>query len=154
MSTLIAPSGNTAVRPRSTSPNGTLPVYRLNLMRVGYLVVAVGLVVFKWPLLFGTIATLPLYEGVETALLTAVSLFAFIGLKHPVAMLPIMLFETIWKVIWVATVVIPQLIAGGIDDATTTVLINCSVVLIVIAVTPWRFAWRRYALTKGDKWRR
>jgi hypothetical protein len=28
-----------------------LPTYRLNLMRIGYLVMGVGLAVFKWPLL-------------------------------------------------------------------------------------------------------
>jgi hypothetical protein len=131
-----------------------LPVYRLNLMRVGYLVMGVGLAFVKWPLLFGAARSLPVFEGVVACLLTAVSLLAFLGLRHPVAMLPVLLFETGWKAIWFATVALPHLVAGDIDAATTMVLLNCSVVVVIAAVTPWDYAWKRYVATRGDAWRR
>src|SRR4051794_21811892 len=80
-----------------TATDAPLTVRRLNLMRVGYLFMAVGLVLVKWPLLIsGTVATLPVYEGVVAVLLTAMSLLAFLGLRYPVAMLPVLMFEVGW----------------------------------------------------------
>ena len=65
---------------------------RLNIMRFGYAFMGVGLVIVKWPLLLHA-PSLPVMEGVVTCLLTAMSLLAFLGLRYPVGMLPILLFE-------------------------------------------------------------
>ena len=40
-------------------------------------------------------------EGVETCMLVALSLLAVLGLRYPMKMLPILLFEIGWKFIWV-----------------------------------------------------
>lgn len=92
-------------------------------------------------------------EGVVTCLLTAMSLLAFLGLRYPAQMLPILLFEVTWKLIWIGTVAIPHLMAGDMNAATREVLINCSFVVFIIAVIPWRYARRRYVRTPGDAWR-
>ena len=76
-------------------------------MRAGYLLMGVGLVLVKWPLLPDA-HTLPLYEGVTLCLLTAMSLLAFVGLRHPVKLLPVLLFESAWKLLWLALVGAPQ----------------------------------------------
>src|SRR5207244_3573686 len=75
---------------------------------------AVGLAVTKWRLL-GSAASLPAFEGVVTALLTAMSLLAFLGLRYPVRMLPLLMFESLWKVIWLGVVGIPYLLAGDMN---------------------------------------
>jgi hypothetical protein len=126
---------------------------RLNLMRVGYAFMGVGLAIVKWPLLVQNPASLPVFEGVVACLLTAMSLLAFLGLRYPVRLLPILLFEVTWKVIWIAAVAVPHLIAGDIDAATSSVLVNCSLVVVIIAVIPWRYTWRYYVRTPGDAWR-
>jgi hypothetical protein len=73
---------------------------RLYLLRLGYLVVAVGLALTKWPLIINHDRPWPLFEGVETCMLVALSLLAFLGLRYPLQMLPILLFELAWKLIW------------------------------------------------------
>ena len=97
----------------------------------------VGLAIVKWPILVQNAASLPVFEGVVTCLLTAMSLLAFLGLRYPIRMLPILLFEVLWKVIWIAAVAVPHLIADDINAATGAVLVNCSLVVIIIAVIPW-----------------
>ena len=121
-------------------------------MRFGYAFMGVGLVIVKWPLLLHA-PSLPVMEGVVTCLLTAMSLLAFLGLRYPVGMLPILLLEVAWKLIWIGTVGIPHLMAGDMDAAAREVLFNCSFVVVIIAVIPWRYAWRRYVRTPGDAWR-
>ena len=92
-------------------------------------------------------------EGVVTCLLTALSLLAFLGLRYPAQLLPILLFEVAWKVIWIGAIAIPQLVSGDMSAAARAVLFNCSFVVVIIAVIPWGYAWRRFARTPGDAWR-
>ena len=126
---------------------------RLYLLRFGYLVVAVGLALTKWPLIINHDRPWPLFEGVETCMLVALSLLAFLGLRYPLQMLPILLFELAWKLIWVAVVVLPLWLANQIDPATLKVFYSCLVVLIVLAVIPWRYVITHYVTKPGDPWR-
>ena len=141
-------------RERSTTDSAPLSVRRLNLMRIGYLFMGVGLVLVKWPLIIsGTVATLPVYEGVVAVLLTAMSLLAFLGLRYPVAMLPVLMFEVGWKLIWMAVVGIPNLAAGDSNPQFTSVFFNVCFGVVVLAVTPWDYAWKRFVRAPGDPWR-
>ena len=133
--------------------DATLPLRRLHLMRFGYLVLGVGNAVFRWPTLVDHGPDWPLMEGVVTCILTAMSLLAFLGLRYPVRMLPLLVFESAWKLIWLAVVALPQLIAGDMDTATREVMNNCLWVVIFLAVVPWRYVWRQLVTAKGDRWR-
>ena len=62
-------------------------------MRGGYLLMGVGLALVKWPEL-PEAHTMPLFEGVTLCLLTAMSLLAFLGVRYPVSLLPVLLLET------------------------------------------------------------
>jgi hypothetical protein len=134
----------------TTAPD--LSLTRLHLMRAGYLLMGVGLARVKWPLLAEAEA-LPLYEGVTLCLLTAMSFLAFLGLRYPVRLLPLLLFESAWKLLWLALVALPRAMAGDLDAAATEVAFNCSLVVVILAVTPWRSVWRTYVRTPGDRWR-
>ena len=136
----------------SATASSELSLLRLYLLRAGYLLMAAGLAVVKWPLLPDA-ASLPLHEGVTLCLLTAMSLLAVVGLRHPVELLPLLLFESAWKLLWLALVALPKAIGGGLDAATTETAINCSLVVVVLAVTPWPYVWRHYILAAGDRWR-
>lgn len=136
---------------RSAAP-GSLPTYRVNIMRIGYLLMAVGLAMTRWPLIPDA-ASLPVFEGVVTALLTAMSLLAFLGLRHPVQMVPLLVLESAWKLIWLGAVALPHLIAGDVDADTGSVLFSVSLVVVILAVTPWDYVWQRYVKAPGERWR-
>jgi hypothetical protein len=142
-------SVDTTVAPRATPP---ITVPRLHALRAGYLFMGVGLALVKWPLL-GDAHALPVYEGVTLCLLTALSLLALLGVRHPVAMLPVLLLETAWKVLWLSLVALPAAVAGDLGAARTDVLVSCTFVVVVVAVTPWRHAWRTFVTGPGDRWR-
>jgi hypothetical protein len=132
---------------------GQLSTRRLNIMRFGYAFMGVGLAIVKWPVLLHDPQSLPVMEGVVACLLTAMSLLAFLGLRYPIRMLPILLFEVIWKVIWIAAVAVPLLAADDLNAAARDVLFSCSFIVVILAVIPWRYAWRRFVRTPGDAWR-
>jgi hypothetical protein len=95
-----------------------LSTTRLNLMRVGYALMGVGLALVKWPLL-PQAHDLPLFEGVTLSLLTAMSVLALLGLRHPRRMLPLLVLESLWKVLWLGVVALPQAASGTVDTATS-----------------------------------
>ena len=144
----------TTIAARATAiPSPTdLSLPRLYLLRAGYLFMGGGLALVKWPLLADA-HSLPLYEGVTLCLLTAMSLLALVGLRHPVTMLPVLLLEVTWKVIWLGLVALPASRAGDLDPAMSEVLVNCSFVVVIIAVIPWRHVWRAYVRASGARWR-
>lgn len=144
----------TSVEHLTSEPAATdLPLYRLHLMRAGYLVLGLGLAVVKWPELIAHDSSEPVMDSVVTSLLTALSLLAFLGLRYPVRLLPVLVFETAWKLIWLSVVALPELAAGGMDPATREVLASCLWVVVILAVVPWRYVWQRYVTAAGDRWR-
>jgi hypothetical protein len=106
----------------------------------------------KWPLLPEADA-LPLFESVTLCLLTAMSFLTFLGLRYPVKLLPLLLFESAWKLLWLSLVALPKVIAGGLDAATTETVVSCSLVVVIFAVIPWRHVWLTFVRAAGDRWR-
>lgn len=130
-----------------------LSVRRMNMMRLGYAFVALGLALVKWPGLVEHARTGPAMDAVVLCMLTAMSLLMFLGLRYPARMLPMLLFEAGWKLIWFAAVGIPRLVAGHMDTATHDLMVKNALVIVVLAVIPWRYVWNRYVKTPGDGWR-
>ena len=150
LTTSTSPTSPTKATRRVASTD--LSLTRLYAMRGGYLLMGVGLAIVKWPLLSAAHA-MPLYEGVTLSLLTAMSVMALLGLRHPVRMLPVLLFETAWKLLWLSLVALPKALAGNLDAVTTDTMVSCSLVVLIIAVTPWRYMCRSYVRGTGDRWR-
>jgi hypothetical protein len=75
------------------------------------------------------------------------------GLRYPMRMLPILLFEFLWKVIWVVAFGLGPWLNGELDPARQEALFNCllGVVLVPIAV-PWGHVFRHYISAAGDRW--
>jgi hypothetical protein len=114
---------------------------RLLVMRGAYLLMGVGLAIVKWPLLPEAHA-MPLFEGVTLCLLTAMSLLALVGVWRPVPMVPILVLEVLWKLLWLAVVALPRALAGELGTGFVDVAVNCTLVLVILVAVPWRHAWR------------
>lgn len=118
-----------------------LGVVRLNLLRAAYLLVGGGLAFVRWPLLLEPGTGFTLEEGAVNAMLVALSALALIGLLRPLPMLPILLFEILWKLIWLAHVAIPQLLTHQVRDGTIETLFACALAIPVVLVVPWDYVW-------------
>jgi hypothetical protein len=151
--------GQVSPRKSSTEPDPSdegvapaapqLPLWQLNLLRVGYFVMGAGLAVVKWPLLF-THGPWELKDGTVECMLVAISLLALMGLRYPVRMLPVLLFEVTWKLTWLAVIAVPlwldDKLAGSTRAQTGLVLW----VIIIIAVIPWRYVFTQFVTAPGD----
>jgi hypothetical protein len=129
-----------------------ISLFRLYALRAAYLLIAGGTAVTIWPLLVSHPPGWPLMNGVVCSLLAAMSVIAALGLRYPLPMLPILLFELTWKSIWLVAVALPLWRAGALDAATTQTIRECLLAAILIPAIPWRYVVSRYLKTPGDRW--
>jgi hypothetical protein len=134
-------------------PRTELSLWRLYLLRLGYLVLGGGLVVYKWPLLFNHDNPWPLIDSVVVCMLVGMSIIALLGLRYPVQMLPILLFEVAWKMIWLGAVALPQWQNHQMDAATRELTNEVLWVVIIVAVIPWRYVFSNYLTKRAERWR-
>ncbi|HEY0155093.1 MAG TPA: hypothetical protein VGB92_23985 [Longimicrobium sp.] len=131
-----------------------LSTLRLNLLRAMYLIIALGMGSQIWPLILG--AKMPEHmRGVVWAMLGALTVLALLGLRYPVRMMPLLIFELAWKCVWVAGFGIPLWLAGSLDAGTGDTLVNCMFGVVLLPfVLPWPYIFATYLKTPGDPWRR
>jgi hypothetical protein len=131
--------------------DGEVTLLRLYVLRATYLLLIVGL----GGLIVPGILSHPITDrGVIAALLGGVWALAFLGLRYPLQMLPLLMFEFAWKLIWVAAYGLPQWSAGQLTPVTAEDLTNTLVgVILMPLVIPWGYVWRRYVRQPGDRWR-
>jgi hypothetical protein len=128
-------------------------IFRLYLLRSVYLIIFLGLIIKVWPSIINPNTSWELKDGVVACMLAAFSALCLLGLRYPLQMIPMLLWEMLWKSIWMLKVALPLWSTGQIDDATMTVAMNCLVVIIVPLGIPWRYLIANYVKKQGDRWR-
>ena len=146
MASIATPAGEAAGRPEEE-----VSLVRLYVLRAAYLLLIVGL----GGLVVPQIVSHPITDrGVIAALLGGIWLLAFAGLRYPLQMLPLLLFEFAWKLIWVASYGLPSWAAGQLTPVTAEDLTNTLVgVVLMPLVIPWPYVWRRYVRQPAARWR-
>lgn len=127
---------------------------RLWVMRAMYLVMAAGIGLTIWPLILSHDPALPRMTGVAWALIGTIGLLALLGLRYPLQMLPLLLVELTWKIIWLTAFALPRWLDGTLDEGMRSTAFETSLGAILLLVIPWRYAWANYVARPGDPWLR
>jgi hypothetical protein len=87
-------------------------------------------------------------------MLFALAVFAIGGVFRPLAFLPIMIYEIVWKAVWLVVVALPPWLAG--EQIPTVVSVKGSMIgiCLIIIVIPWKYVWWRYFTQPIEPWRR
>lgn len=128
-------------------------LFRLYLLRAMYLLIVVGLGTMVLPGYIHHEKPLELMEGVVACMLAAFWALSVLGLRYPLKMLPLLLWELVWKSIWLIVVALPLWYDGQMNESTWAMASSCLVVVIVPFVIPWRFVFSHYVKNRGDRWR-
>ena len=124
---------------------------RLYVLRATYLLLVVGVGAMVVPPI---LSHEPTARGVIPSLLAGMWLLSFLGLRYPLQMLPVLLFEFAWKTVWFLVFGLPQWLSGARPPtfADDFFAIALGVVLMPIVI-PWPYVWRRYVVAPGERWR-
>ena len=146
----MASTAASAFHPAQDAVDGEVSLLRLYILRAMYLVLVVGLGGMIVPEILGHELT---SRGVIPSLLGAVWLLAFLGLRYPLEMLPLLMFELVWKLIWMIAYGLPQWSAGQYPPTFAEDSFNIAFGGILLLVIPWGYVWRRFVKRPGSRWR-
>jgi hypothetical protein len=127
--------------------SGEVPVFRLYLMRIAYLInfVLIGLSV--WPALINHAGPWDPLQGAAFSLYAALSTLSLLGLRYPLKMTPLLLFQLFYKIVFLVAVVMPTW--PSLRGAATVMAAAAIMDLIVI---PWPYVFDQYIKHRGDRW--
>jgi len=137
--------------PGGHAAGAEVSLVRLYVLRATYLLLVVGLGLAMLP----EIVSHPLTSrGVIPSLLGGVWALAFLGLRYPLQLLPLLMFEFMWKSIWMIGYGLPQWLAGQTPPtfAEDFSSIGLGVILMPLVI-PWGYVYRCYARMPGARWR-
>lgn len=141
----------------SASPDGEEPGasrvsrMRLNLLRAAFLLAAIAGCFLVLP---GIIAPDETLRGMQQSMIAGLWLCAFLGLRHPLRMLPILLFAFVAATLWLIDYGLPQALSGAVTPhfQSDFLAIGGAAILILLAI-PWGHVWRRYFSQPSERWR-
>ncbi|ESQ88314.1 hypothetical protein ABAC460_16775 [Asticcacaulis sp. AC460] len=126
--------------------------FRLYLLRAIYLLITVAQGLNIWPLILHHDKAWGMNEGVVICMMGALTALSAFGLRYPLLMLPLLLWEIVWKTIWLIVVAIPLWLSGAMDKATAETAFACGLVVIIYAAVPWGYVVSHYITRSGDPW--
>ncbi|MBV8685520.1 MAG: hypothetical protein JOZ90_16645 [Alphaproteobacteria bacterium] len=146
-----ASASDPSSRLAAAGAEGEVSLLRLYVLRATYLLLVVGVGAMILPAL---IDHEPTARGVIPSLLGGVWLLAFIGLRHPLRMIPVLLFELAWKTLWLLAFGLPQWSSGQVPPTFAEDVFNIGLgVVLMPIVIPWGYVWRHYVKAPADRWR-
>ena len=139
------------ISPAAPAPvESEVSLARLYVLRAMYLVIIIGGAVVFLPQL---IRHEPTARGVIPSLLGGMWVLACFGLRYPLQMLPVLLFELAWKTIWLIDFGLPQWMAGMNTELFREDFKAIALgPALLIPVIPWRYVFRHYLKKPGARW--
>ncbi len=133
---------------------GELPLYRLYVLRAAYLLLGLGQGVKTWTTIFHHAQPWDFWHGVAVSFFGALTLLSLLGVRYPVRMMPVLIFEFTWKAIWVFAAWLPPLLGHTLDPDVADSFIQIAPALVIVPlVLPLGYVWKHYVLAPADRWR-
>jgi len=134
-------------------PVADVGLVRLYVLRAMYAVIAFAQGLKTWPAILHPAHAWDFWNGVGLSFFGALTALSLLGIRYPVRMLPLLLFEFAWKLIWALAVWLPALLnhslTGSVADNAAGIVLGAVVVPILL---PWGYLWKQYVVAPGDRW--
>lgn len=129
----------------------TVSLFRLYLLRAVYalLALAEGSIQLRQFVHHGHWSPV---VGAAHCFLLALAIMAIVGVRYPLQMLPLLVYELLWKSIWLVGIALPLWLANQIDADTRQAFFEIAPVIVLVPVFPWRYIYRNYVSKPGDRW--
>jgi hypothetical protein len=132
----------------------TMSTLRLNLLRVFYLVlvIGIGLGMHVWSKMIDQVYSMRLDSGTVICMLFALSVLSILGLRYPLKMLPVLFWELTWKASWLLSVALPHWLRGQWSKDLGTTTFDVGMIVIFVPLVPWSYVFEHFVKKPGDPW--
>jgi len=93
-----------------------------------------------------------LNSGVAHSFLFALAALSLVGVRYPLQMLPLLVYELLWKLIWLLGIALPLWLANQVDAETREAFFEIAPIVVLIPIIPWLYIFRNYLAKAGDRW--
>jgi hypothetical protein len=133
------------------------PMWRIHVLRVIYAIFVIPALVMI-PLGSGPLAKLIMHAPAERGMINGIQAGLFvlcaIGLRYPLKMLPILLFEVVWKLIWLVFYGLPQWQSGVRSEQwNLDIILIGGASILGLLIIPWTYVFRHYLKAPAERWR-
>ena len=126
---------------------------RLYLLRVLDLLLVLMLGSDVWPELLHPSTPIAALEGVAYSFWGALSLLGLLGIRSPLKMMPLVMAQFFYKLIWVLAVFLPLQSAGlPVSEGLKRAMLGG--LLVDLVVIPWPYVIAQYVLSPSEPWHR
>ncbi len=129
-------------------------IARLTVVRIYYLLDFVLLGLYVWPKIIAGAGDWQPLDSVAFSFWAAVSLLSGLGLRYPIAMLPLLLVQLFYKSVWLLAIALPMWLAGQLAQIQEMTRDMIFALVLLIAVIPWRYVVAKFVKRPGEPWRR
>ncbi|MDE2133690.1 MAG: hypothetical protein KGJ49_03730 [Alphaproteobacteria bacterium] len=127
-------------------------LWRLYVLRALYVIIAVGQGSIQVPA-FLHHAHWTQTSAVAHSFLLALALLSIVGIRYPLGMLPLLVYELLWKMIWLCGIALPLWAANQVDADTRESFFEIAPIIILFPLLPWGYIFSNYLKKPGDRWR-
>ena len=126
-------------------------LFRLYLLRAIYALLALGQGFIQLPL-FLHHPHWTLNSGLAHSFLLALATLSLVGVRYPLQMLPLLVYELLWKCIWLVGIALPLWLANQVDADTRQAFFQIGPIIVLVPFIPWRYVFQNYIAKPGDRW--
>lgn len=128
-------------------------MWRVNALRVGYLLMAVVMGFFVWQQILLEPGPWPASRVIAKTMLASLALLSLFAVRYPLHMLPLMLLETLWKTLAILLIILPAWLSNRLAPDLRVLFGECIGITLTYLVIPWRYVWVRYIEHPAEAWR-
>jgi hypothetical protein len=130
-----------------------VPLWQINLLRFLFLLIAVVMGSIVWKQLLFESTGWAWERGLAKSMLAALALLCLWGVRYPLQMLPLMVFELAWKTVWITSIALPAWLSGGMTKDIEDLFYDCIGVIVIYFAIPWRYVFVRFFTQPMEPWR-
>ncbi|MCB0728003.1 MAG: hypothetical protein R3A12_12220 [Ignavibacteria bacterium] len=136
-----------------SDPSLGVSKFRFYLLRTFYIIIILFLGIEVWTEIITHKEIWKPLSAVAYSFWGAFTLLSILGIFHPLKMIPLLLVQFFYKLIWLIIAALPLWTANQLTDSSSYELatVNTIGIVIDILVIPWSYVFKNYILTKKSK---
>ncbi len=132
----------------------SVPLWQVNAIRILFLLMAFVMGSFVWTQVLFESADWPVMRGLAKSMLAALALLSLWGVRYPLRMLPLMIYELAWKTIWIGLIAYPAWASDRWTKDIEGLFYDCIGIVIAFFIIPWPYVWFHYIKAPMEAWRK